>query len=175
MALAKFSGLSDIVIGTLMDMRNHLTASTVGAIENLVVLQSVLEESTTLSDACTVVANTWQTADYNKGIPFDKLVVEINPKKDMSRTALFDVLYLYDQYDAVIEDQEEPFEYKNQGLGKYDFNLLVQEKETTFDFILTYNDLYFEPETIAIFLESMKNILETATVHKEELRGIALF
>ncbi|WP_291286622.1 condensation domain-containing protein [Flavobacterium sp.] len=175
MALAKFSGLSEIVIGTLMDMRNHLTASTVGAIENLVVLQSVLEENTTLAEACTVVANTWNTADLNKGIPFDKLVVEINPKKDMSRTALFDVLYLYDQHNAVTEDQDEPFEYKNQGLGKYDLNLLVQEKETTFDFILTYNDLYFQPGTIAAFLESMENILETAAVHQEELRGIALF
>ncbi|TRX31757.1 hypothetical protein FNW52_18255 [Flavobacterium sp. ZT3R18] len=175
MALAKFSGLSDIVIGTLMNMRSDLTESTVGAIENLVVLQSVLEENTTLSDACLVVSKTWETAYNNKEIPFDKLVVEINPKKDMSRTALFDVLYLYDKYDAVTEEQDEPFSYKNQGLGKYDLNLLVQERETTFDFILTYNNLYFKPETITTFLESIEDILKTATEHEDTLRGIAVF
>ncbi|WP_428231985.1 condensation domain-containing protein [Flavobacterium sp.] len=175
MVLAKFSGLSDIVIGTLMNMRNHLTESTVGAIENLVVLQSLLKENTTLSDACTVVAKTWETAHDNKEIPFDKLVVEINPKKDMSRTALFDVLYLYDTYNAVAEEQEEPLEYKNQGLGKYDLNLLVQEKETTFDFILTYNTLYFKPETITSFLESIEDILKTPTEHEDTLIGIAVF
>ncbi|MFH7014635.1 condensation domain-containing protein [Flavobacterium sp. FlaQc-47] len=175
MALAKFSGLSDIVIGTLMNMRNHLTESTVGAIENLVVLQTLLEENTTLSDACTVVAKTWESAYDNKEIPFDKLVVEINPKKDMSRTALFDVLYLYDNYDGITEQLDEPFEYKNQGLGKYDLNLLVQEKESTFDFILTYNTLYFKPETIQSFLESIENILKTATEHEDTLIGIAVF
>lgn len=175
MALAKFSGLSDIVIGTLMNMRNHLTESTVGAIENLVVLQTLLEENTTLSDACTVVAKTWESAYDNKEIPFDKLVVEINPKKDMSRTALFDVLYLYDNYDGITEQLDEPFDYKNQGLGKYDLNLLVQEKESTFDFILTYNTLYFKPETIQSFLESIEDILKTATEHEDTLIGIAVF
>lgn len=175
MALAKFSGLSDIVIGTLMNLRSDLTESTVGAIENLVVLQSVLAENTTLSDACVVVSKTWETAYDNKEIPFDKLVVEINPKKDMSRTALFDVLYLYDKYDAVTQQQDEPFRYKNQGLGKYDLNLLVQERENTFDFILTYNKLYFKPETITTFLESIEDILKTATEHEDTLRGIAVF
>lgn len=175
MALAKFSGLTDIVIGTLMNMRSDLTESTVGAIENLVVLQSILEENISLADACEVVANTWETASNNKEIPFDKLVVEINPKKDMSRTALFDVLYLYDKYDGETKNQDEPFEYKNQGLGKYDLNLLVQENETTFDFILTYNNLYFKLETIKTFLESLENILQTATEHEETLIGIAVF
>lgn len=175
LALAQFSGLSDIVIGTLMNTRNNLTESTVGAIENLVVLQSVLEENSTLAEACTVVAKTWDSAYDNKEIPFDKLVVEINPKKDMSRTALFDVLYLYDSYNSGHAEQEEPFGYKNQGLGKYDLNLLVQEKENTFDFILTYNKLYFKPETITSFLDSIKDILETASEHEDTLRGIAVF
>lgn len=174
MALAKFSGLSDIVIGTLMNMRSDLTESTVGAIENLVVLQSVLEKNISLADACAVIANTWETASNNKEIPFDKLVVELNPKKDMSRTALFDVLYLYDKYVGA-KNQDEPFEYKNQGLGKYDLNLLVQEKETTFDFILTYNNLYFKTETIKSFLESIEDILQRATEHEDTLRGIAVF
>lgn len=175
--LATFSGLSDIVIGTLMNMRTNLTETTVGAIENLVILRSVIEENSTLSDACTVVDTTWKTAENNKGIPFDKLVVEINPKKDMSRTALFDVLYLYDTYDVVTDEQDQPFEYKNQGLGKYDLNLLVQEKENTFDFILTYNELYFKPETITTFLQMVENILETATQNQDTdaLRGIAVF
>ena len=93
----------------------------------------------------------------------------------MSRTALFDVLYLYDKYDAATEQQDEPFRYKNQGLGKYDLNLLVQERENTFDFILTYNKLYFKPETITTFLESIEDILKTATEHEDTLRGIAVF
>lgn len=174
MALAEFSGLSDIVIGTLMNMRSDLTESTVGAIENLVVLQSVLEKGISLADACEIINSTWETASKNKEIPFDKLVVEINPEKDMSRTALFDVLYLYDKYEGE-KMQDEPFEYKNQGLGKYDLNLLVQEKETTFDFILTYNNLYFKPETIASFLESINDILQVATEQEDTLRGIAVF
>lgn len=174
MTLAKFSGLSNIVIGTLMNMRSQLTESTVGPIENLIILQSVLEKNISLADACEVMENTWEKASNNKEIPFDKLVVEINPKKDMSRTALFDVLYLYDKYEST-KNQDEPFEYKNQGLGKYDLNLLVQEKETTLDFILTYNNLYFKPETITSFLESIENILQTATEQEDSLRGIAVF
>ncbi|WP_299676638.1 condensation domain-containing protein [uncultured Dokdonia sp.] len=176
-ALAKFSELSDIVIGTLMNMRNNLTETTVGPIENLVVLRSVIENEMTLSEACTVVKNTWETAEKNKGIPFDKLVVEINPQKDMSRTALFDVLYLYDDYNVVVEGENLPGHHKNQGLGKYDLNLLVQEKEDTYEFILTYNDLYFESDTIASFLQILEDILNTATQHQDAgaLRGIAVF
>lgn len=177
MALATFSGLSDIVIGTLMNMRTSLTETTVGPIENLVVLRSKIEKEATLSEACKTVENTWKAAENNKGIPFDKLVVEINPQKDMSRTALFDVLYLYDTYDALTEEEDQSFEYENQGLGKYDLNLLVQEKEHAFDFILTYNELYFKPETITSFLQIVENILDTATQHQDTdaLRGIAVF
>ncbi|MFP7658491.1 condensation domain-containing protein [Chryseobacterium proteolyticum] len=160
MAFVRLTGLSDIVMGTWMDLRGEELQNVVGPIENLVVLRSFLDQQKTLLELCTVVDEEWHEAENFKSMPFDKLVLELNPKKDMSRTALFDILYVYE---SKIEETKrvEDSAISNQGWGKYDFNLLVTEEADKFDLALTYNDLYFNQDTVHSLLDLVTRILES--------------
>lgn len=170
MALAKLTGLSDIVIGTLMDLRPKNAENIIGPIENLVVLRSFLESNKNLREICNSIDQNLTEADDYKTMPFDKLVQEINPKKDMSRTALFDVLYVFDE-----NKEQNNFEDPNQGWGKYDFNLLVQKKLGEYDIVLTYNELYFNSNTARSLLNLIKRVLLAITKDAElKLKDIAL-
>ncbi len=175
-ALSQLTGFSDIAIGTLMNLRNELTDSIIGPVENLVVLRSKLDTNKDVLEIYETVNQTWIEAEKHKTMPFDKLVGIINPKKDMSRTALFDILYVYDAYNEDAGIKKQYIEDFHQGLGKYDFNLLVKEQEYTFDFIMTYNDLYFKPSTTDKLLELTKDLLlETLEKDEELLQDIEIF
>ncbi|MDC8004735.1 amino acid adenylation domain-containing protein [Aureisphaera galaxeae] len=171
MTLARFSGLSDIVIGSFMNPREDSSQVLLGPVENLVVLRSQIETEKSLLDINKVVDETWVEAEGFKALPFDRLVSEINPKKDMSRTALFDVLFAYDAY----EEGDENTAANNEGWGKYDFNLLVKEQQESFELILTYNDLYFRKGTVQSVMQLIERILETTVTEEHTaLRDISL-
>ncbi|MEN2401847.1 amino acid adenylation domain-containing protein [Flavobacterium sp. MC2016-06] len=174
MAFARLTGLSDIVMGTWMDLRGEELQNVVGPVENLVVLRSFLDQQKSLLELCAVVDQEWQEAENFKAMPFDKLVLELNPKKDMSRTALFDILYVFEskaEYTNKVEDSV----ISNQGWGKYDFNLLVTEQADKFDLVLTYNDLYFNQDTVYSLLDLVKRIvLSTIENETSQLKDISL-
>lgn len=157
MAFARLTGLSDIVIGTFMDLRNQLIENVVGPVENLVVLRSMLDKEKTLFELCRMVDREWKEAEDFKIMPFDKLVTILNPKKDMSRTALFDVLFVYRKANKINRALDE--NAINQGWGKYDFNLLVTENRNNFDLTLTFNALYFNNQTAKSLLNLVESIL----------------
>ena len=156
MAFARLTGLSDIVIGTFMDLRNEAVSNLVGPVENLVVLRSLLDKEKPLSALCELVDREWKEAEMFKTMPFDKLVTLLNPKKDMSRTALFDVLYAYRETSNI---EAGDAACKNQGWGKYDFNLLVTATPAHFELSLTFNRLYFSDHTVKALLELVERIL----------------
>ncbi|WP_167455902.1 non-ribosomal peptide synthetase [Tenacibaculum singaporense] len=158
MALAKLTGLNDIVIGTLMDLRNDQIKELVGPIENLVVLRSKVDKNKTLEELLFLIEEGRKEAEKYKTMPFDKLVLELNPKKDMSRTALFDIFFNYEKEEAY-ERNFITESIVNKGFGKYDFNLLVTERNDFFHLGLTYNELYFQEETANSLLNLTIDIL----------------
>lgn len=171
MTLSRFSGLSDIVIGSFMNLRGESSKKLVGPVENLVVLRSNLDSKNTLLDLCKEIEETWNEAEQYKTMPFDKLVSEINPKKDMSRTALFDILFSYESF----EDENENIPQSNEGWGKYDFNLFVKENREDIELILTYNELYFNSNTVQSIIDLFTRIFSaTVTSSQKKLTDIPL-
>ena len=80
----------------------------------------------------------YEDARANGDIPFDQLVNYLNPAKDMSRTALFDILFIYEKEDDTRLDGFTEIE-NNLGWGKYDYNLLLKEDGKEITYFLTYN------------------------------------
>ncbi len=82
---------------------------------------------------------------------FDQLVLALNPAKDMSRTALFDVLFNFqesrDQRSVVAGLEVNTLE-TNLGYGKNDLHLLIAAGEPQWRGHLAYNADFFDPEFI---------------------------
>ncbi len=150
--LHRYSGLNEIVVGTSMTNRlqNELK-NVVGPIANLVVLRSFIEQNTDFMTVLKNVSKNVREAEKYQAMPFDKLVLELDPENDMSRTALFDVLFQYEdsiEIDTEVEGSKWQVVETNLGWGKYDLNLLINKNGDKFSGVLTFNEDYYNKETI---------------------------
>ncbi|MCP4147535.1 MAG: amino acid adenylation domain-containing protein, partial [bacterium] len=168
MLLQKYSGLEEIVIGTSARNRNRRgTENLIGPIANLLVLRSFFNETSTFSEVLRGQEETVEEAFRHGVIPFDRLASELNPAKDMSRTALFDVLFQYEDTPAPlpgVEKLEIEMIETNLGWGKYDLNMLIQDNGNYFSGQLVYNTEYYDAPDMSRLLghyeELLRNIIE---------------
>jgi amino acid adenylation domain-containing protein len=176
--LHRYSGLDEVVVGTFASALNKVktkksrnqpgTGRVIGPIDNLLVLRNVLSGSSGFRNVLSGVARTIRDALKYQDMPFDRLVLELNPHKDMSRTALFDVLFRYEDEDSPPQTYRAPglesLEIKvidtNLGWGKYDLNILVKGGKEVFSGVMVYNADYYDPSTISRLIDHYKILLE---------------
>ena len=163
--LYKYANQNEIVIGSSLNNRNHdCLKRVVGPIANLVVVRSFISSEDCFSDYVRTLKDTYNEGVNYQSLPFDKLVTILAPEKDMSRTALFDVLYQYEDNRlniSAIEGVDISVSDSNVGYGKYDINLLLKRNEK--DEIrgqLVYNSDYYDPSTMNSFIEHFYEVLK---------------
>ena len=159
----RYTGQEEIVIGTSVDDRGQPgTEAIIGPIANLLVLRSRLASTSSLHQVLTKVNKTVNNALKYQDIPFDRLVLELDPDNDMSRTALFDVLFQYEEKPRLTYTTGNlsiRVKETNLGWGKYDLNLLIQEDDV-FSGIMVYNKLYYNGTTISRLIDHYITLLE---------------
>ncbi|CAM2068744.1 Amino acid adenylation domain-containing protein [Sulfidibacter corallicola] len=161
--LRRYAGHREIVVGTLDDQRARNGARMIAPLANLLVLRLFLDESTAFGDLLGQVDAVERGARAHGAMPFDLLVTRLNPEKDMSRTALFDVLF---------QVEEDPWpEYAlgggtlqvhetNYGLGKYDVNLLLKaDRDGGYEGFWVFNREYFYSFTMAQMVGHFQRLL----------------
>lgn len=98
--LQRYCQQEDIIIGTPVAGRNHSQLQDgVGLYLNTVALRTAIDPADSFYDVIKKVRATTLEAFEHQDYPFDKLVEELELKKDLSRSALFDVLLI--QHDEV--------------------------------------------------------------------------
>jgi amino acid adenylation domain-containing protein len=162
--LHKYSGLEEIVVGTGGDNRHQPgTGGIIGPLANLLVLRSVLTGTMTFPEWAADLAKTVTDAFKYRDMPFDKLVLELNPEKDMSRTALFDVLFQWEKKSlpiTAVKDLKINIVETNLGWGKYDLSVLVREGEESVSGIIVYNRDYYDDASISRLIDHYGVLLE---------------
>lgn len=158
----RYCGQEEIIIGTSnVNREQDVLKQVMGPLSNLVPLRTAITGNENFQDLLqTLEQNIRESFKYN--IPFDKLVLELKPGKDMSRTALFDVLFTYEEEPLVIPPSgETEFHVRenNFGWGKYDLHLLVRRNGNSFTGMMTYNSLYYTEATISQLINSYISLL----------------
>lgn len=178
--LHKYSGQEQVCFGLDLAMRDEdAQVQMTGPVSNLAVLLYDISNGT-LADNLSAVNDLYQSALENKEIPFDLLVQRLKPEKDMSRTALFDVLLSLDlQGYPVIQDNGLSIDVieTNLGYGKYDFHLLVQyqPEDDSLSANLVYNKELYQPYFAKQFVQHFVRILNALTQNPvQNARQIAL-
>jgi amino acid adenylation domain-containing protein len=143
----------------------------VGPFANLVVLRSDLGGNPSFSTLVSRVQKTVAQARAHQEMPFDKLVQLLNPEKDMSRTALFDVLFQFD-------DEAEPVMVfgkiqaqqidTNFGYGKYDLNVLVRRNAEVFTVTAVYNADIYDSCNVRQMLRHFAVLINTFAADSEQ-------
>ncbi|AEG01888.1 non-ribosomal peptide synthetase [Methylomonas methanica] len=165
--LSRYSGQSDICVGTPVANRNRQEIENlIGFFVNTLVLRSDLSANPNFAELLGQVKSTVLDAQNHQDLPFEKLVEALQTERDPSRTPLFQVMFVLQNHDklslslpgleiAVVEDTSQT--------AKFDLTLHIQDwPDGRLSGAVEYNTDLFEAETIERFTRHYLILLQAA-------------
>jgi amino acid adenylation domain-containing protein/non-ribosomal peptide synthase protein (TIGR01720 family) len=164
--LARYSGQRDIVVGTVAANRSRSEVeSLIGLFANTLVLRTDLTAVSSVADVLTRVRNVCLDASFHQELPFEKLVAELEPERDLGSTPLFQVMFAWQTLPADDLAMEGlrlarlPVEEESE-TTKFDLSFLMGKSCDQLLGVLEYSPDLFEAQTIHRMLSHYRRILE---------------
>jgi amino acid adenylation domain-containing protein len=168
--LYKYSLNEDIVVGIpLANRQIKEFQQTVGLFLNTLPLKTTIKPEATFSDYLQHVKDVGQILVVNQDFPFEKLIDELKPKRDLSTPPVFQVLFVYQNIPALYDwDGMELAPIKaDYSVSKYDLNLWVEEVAGELFLSMTYQTSLFKKSTIKRFLRYYGLILNQVVANPQ--------
>jgi amino acid adenylation domain-containing protein/non-ribosomal peptide synthase protein (TIGR01720 family) len=160
--LARYSGQSDICVGAPVAGRQHTELEgLIGFFINTLVMRNDLSGEPDFSECLARIKRTALEAFAHQDLPFEKLVDEIHPVRDMSHAPLFQVAFIlqntpWDNGAELHDLKISPIEI-DYGVAKFDLSLVMAERREGLLVHFEYNTDLFDRSTI----ERLTNHFET--------------
>ena len=164
--LARYCGQQDVVVGTPIAGRNRAEVERlIGFFVNTLVMRTDLSGNPSFRELLARVREAAMGAYAHQDLPFEKLVEEIKPDRDLSRNAVFQVMFILQNVPTagqrIGDIRATPF-----GAGapssKFDISLIASEMPDGLRVSAIYNPDLFEAETIQRMLGHYQCLLEAA-------------
>ena len=160
--LHRYTGQDDILIGTPIAGRpNRLLEGLVGCFVNMLVLREDLSGNPSFSDLLGRVRETALGAYSHAEVPFEKLVADLHPQRDMSRSPLFQVAIAYQSSPKAVETPND-VSMTASGGTLFDLTLFIEEINGLYTVTAEYNVDLFEQPTIARMLGHFETLMGAA-------------
>jgi amino acid adenylation domain-containing protein/non-ribosomal peptide synthase protein (TIGR01720 family) len=172
--LCRYSGQTDIVIGSPIANRTlSQTESVVGFFVNTLVLRLNLSNNPSFETLLQQARQVALEAYTHQDIPFESVVEELKPVRNLSHSPLFQVMLVL-QNTLTSESEVNlaglnvaPIE-REQVIAKFDLTLALEEKDEGLAGELEYNTDLFESATIARWIEHFKMLLTGLVTHPQQ-------
>ncbi|MEH7354706.1 amino acid adenylation domain-containing protein, partial [Neobacillus drentensis] len=169
--LSKYSRQEDIVVGSPISGRPHADLQhMVGMFVNTLAMRNYPGRTKTFAGFLQEVKKNALCAYENQNYQFDRLVENLNLRKDLSRNPLFDTMFVLQNTDAkeieLDESRIKQLQFER-GVSKFDITLGAEEKGEEIRFELEYCTKLFKRETIERMIEHFKNIVKAVTENPE--------
>jgi amino acid adenylation domain-containing protein len=165
--LSRWSGQPDIVVGTPTAGRGHpQTEGIIGFFVNTLAVRANLQRVENFSQLIRQVKDTVVSAFAHQDLPFDQLVKELAPQRDLSRQPIFQTMMVL-QNVSVPEFQFGDLQVEGINSGnvsaKFDLTLMMQESEGCLLGAFEYATDLFDADTIASLAQRFERLLTLVT------------
>ena len=151
--LLRYTGQSDIVVGTpIANRRQAELEGLIGFFVNTLVMRADLGGDPTFLQVLAQTRETALQAYTHQDIPFEKIVEALQPERDLSRSPLFQVMFVLQHAELapaeLLEAGVRPLAVEST-MSKFDLTLAIAETEQGLRCSLEYCTDLFESESIA--------------------------
>lgn len=175
--LYRYSGQEDLIIGTPSAGRNHhLLRDQVGLYLNTLPIRCAVGDHISFRELVRAIKSGLLAAYEHQEYPFDRIVDDLQPVRDTSRSALFDVLVVSNDFELPVSDhftraaagelQIRNYPVDRSG-NKYDLTFYYRQTDDGFDISLAYNISLFTRERIRLMGDHLSALL-TGMVQEPE-------
>ncbi|MCW9017691.1 MAG: amino acid adenylation domain-containing protein, partial [Kangiellaceae bacterium] len=161
--LNKLSQQDDICVGVPFDSRgNDGFDRTLGMFAQSLVIRNQMNAEMAFSDLVKQVAECCRDAYDNSQLPLDRLTDSLSLHRDVSRNALFDVMFIYEVGDErsfeneVLSVTTVPMDVK---ASAFDLTFEITQEKGNLNCRMIYASSLFKPETIVRWQEYFNQIL----------------
>ncbi|MEH2349562.1 MAG: amino acid adenylation domain-containing protein [Nostoc sp.] len=163
--LHRYTGQTDILVGSPIANRNRAeTQSLIGFFVNVLVLRTDLSGDLSFQELLQRVKSTALEAYVHQDLPFEKLVEELQPNRDLSYNPLFQVMFVLQNVpisNPTLSDVTITCEEGYNGTSKFDLTLYMEDSEQGLVATCEYNTDLFNADTITRMLGHFQSLLES--------------
>jgi len=162
--LLRYTGQEDIVVGTPIANRNRAeTEALIGFFVNTLVMRANLSGNPKFRELLRQIQETALRAYAHQDLPFEKLVEDLNPKRDLSRSPIFQVLL------SLQNTPPQPLELSGLevsrmktdiGTSKFDLSLYASERPEGLSCTFEYSTDLFNVERVERMAGHLRVLLE---------------
>ena len=164
--LSRYSGQDDLIVGTAVANRNRAELEPlIGFFVNTLVVRTHLDGDPTFRELCGRVREAVLGAMDHQDVPFEKLVDELQPARNLSYTPIYQTLFVLDEDTGerrwMGDMNLEPLEIENR-VSRTDLTMWGYRGRDGFTLLAEYNTDLFDPGTLARMLEHLEIFLAGA-------------
>ncbi|GHO80005.1 hypothetical protein KSD_77760 [Ktedonobacter sp. SOSP1-85] len=170
--LMRYSGQSDILVGTPVANRRHQELEgLIGFFVNTLVLRSDLSGNPSFLELLARVREVCLDAYAHQDLPFERLVEDLQPERDLSRQPLFQIMFilLNTPPQNVVLDQLSikmvEFERKS---SKFDLSLQIEATDQGLSLLVEYSTDLFDADTIERMMQHWRQILQAIVADPQQ-------
>jgi amino acid adenylation domain-containing protein len=173
--LWRYSGQNDIAVGTGIANRNRReTEGLIGFFVNTLVLRSNMQSRMSARELLSSVRHTALEAYRYQDLPFEKLVEDLQPQRDLGRMPLFQVALVLQNFSTQqfsLPDLELHSFESAQSAAKTELRFLLEDSGLGLKGRITYAVDLYEPETIARMAGHWKHLFTEFITHLDRPVG----
>jgi amino acid adenylation domain-containing protein len=170
--LYRYSGQQDIIVGTPFAGRNQISAENlIGLFINTLPLRTDLSGDLTFRQLLARVRRTCLDAHANQDTPFERIVSELQLKRDSSRPGIYQVLFQLRNYPRQLADAGDLAikEYKADAGGSIcDLSLAISEEKNGLECCFDYCTDLFDTATIDRMWGHFQSLLQNIAANPDE-------
>jgi amino acid adenylation domain-containing protein/non-ribosomal peptide synthase protein (TIGR01720 family) len=173
--LWRYSGQTDVPVGSPIANRNRRQLEGVfGFFANTLVLRTDLSGSPTFTALLRRVSEVTLGAYAHEDLPFERLVEELQPERDMSRNPLFQIMFVLQNQPREEIELEDLAVFPlpvDSATAKFDLTMFWREEQGALAGVVEHNSDLFDRATVLRFYRHFESLIAAVLADPERPAG----